>query len=80
MDIGAPFVLGCVGVSGPDVAGLQLLELLLCAQFVGLCFTKVSAGRKKKGKKGEVRKEEGGRGIWTIFIDSDGRALTRGVV
>lgn len=31
MDVGAPFVLGRVGVSSPNVAGLQLLELLLRA-------------------------------------------------
>lgn len=60
MDVGAPFMLGCVGVSSPDVAGLQLLELLLRAQFVGLCFTKVSIGWKKKRTKSEMRK---GRGI-----------------
>ena len=36
MHVGRPFELGRVGVSGADVAGLELLQLLLGAQFVGL--------------------------------------------
>jgi len=36
VDVGRPFVLCGVGVAGADVAGLELLELLLGAEFVGL--------------------------------------------
>jgi hypothetical protein len=36
MDIGGPFMLCSVGVSGSDVSGLELLELLLGAKFIGL--------------------------------------------
>lgn len=36
VDIGGPFEFRGVGVAGTDVAGLQLLELLLGAEFVGL--------------------------------------------
>lgn len=36
MDVGGPFVLCCVGVAGADVARLELLELLLGAEFVCL--------------------------------------------
>ncbi len=36
VDVAGPFVLGGVGVSGTYVAGLELLELLLGAEFVGL--------------------------------------------
>lgn len=35
-DVGGPFVLRGVGVAGADVARLELLELLGCAEFVGL--------------------------------------------
>lgn len=38
VQVRGPLVLGRVGVAGAHVAGLQLLELLLRAQFVGLCF------------------------------------------
>lgn len=34
-DVGFPFVLGCVGVAGADVAGLQGFEVLEGAEFVG---------------------------------------------
>ncbi len=36
VDVGGPFELGRVGVAGAHVAGLELLELLLRAEFVGL--------------------------------------------
>lgn len=36
VDVGRPFEFGGVGVAGADVAGLELLELLLRAEFVGL--------------------------------------------
>lgn len=36
VDVAGPFELGCVGVPGADVAGLQLFELLLGAKFVRL--------------------------------------------
>lgn len=36
VDVRGPFVFGGVGVAGPDVARLELLELLLRAEFVGL--------------------------------------------
>lgn len=36
VDVGRPLELGGVGVAGADVAGLELLELLLGAEFVGL--------------------------------------------
>ena len=36
MDIGHPVVFGRVRVARADVAGLELLELLGCAEFVGL--------------------------------------------
>ncbi len=36
VDVGGPFVLGGVGVAGADVARLELLQLLLGAEFVGL--------------------------------------------
>lgn len=44
VDVGRPFELRGVGVAGADVAGLQLLQLLLRAEFVGL-EEGVSAGR-----------------------------------
>lgn len=34
-DVGGPFVFGCVGVSGTDVAGLEGFEILEGAEFVG---------------------------------------------
>lgn len=34
-DIGGPFVFGCVGVTGADVAGLEGFEILECAEFIG---------------------------------------------
>ncbi len=37
MDIACPFEFCRVGVPGAYVAGLELLELLLGAEFVGLC-------------------------------------------
>ncbi len=36
-DVGGPLVFGGVGVAGPDVFVLESLELLLGAEFVGLC-------------------------------------------
>lgn len=36
VNIGGPFELRRVGVAGADVAGLQLFELLLRTEFVGL--------------------------------------------
>jgi len=36
MDVAGPFVFGRVGVPGSDVAGLELLKLLLRAEFVCL--------------------------------------------
>lgn len=36
VDVGAPFPAGGVGVAGADVFGLQALEFLLRAKFVGL--------------------------------------------
>lgn len=36
VDVGGPFEFGRVGVAGAHVAGLELLELLLRAEFVGL--------------------------------------------
>ena len=36
MDVAEPLVLGRVGVARADVAGLEGLELLLRAEFVGL--------------------------------------------
>lgn len=36
MDVGGPFMFSRVGVAGADVSRLELLELLLCAEFVGL--------------------------------------------
>lgn len=36
VDVGGPFVLGGVGVTCADVTGLELLQLLLSAEFVGL--------------------------------------------
>lgn len=36
MDIGGPFEFRSIGVAGADVAGLELLELLLGAEFVCL--------------------------------------------
>ena len=36
VDVGCPFEFRGVGVAGADVAGLELLELLLGAEFVGL--------------------------------------------
>lgn len=44
LDIGRPFEFRRVGVSGADVAGLELLELLLGAEFVGLGGRGVSLG------------------------------------
>ena len=36
VDVGGPFELGGVGVTGTDVACLQLFKLLLSTQFIGL--------------------------------------------
>lgn len=36
-DVGSPFVLGCICVTCADVFLLERLELLLGAEFVGLC-------------------------------------------
>ena len=36
MDIASPFELRGVGMTGTDITGLQLLELLLGAELVGL--------------------------------------------
>lgn len=36
VDVGGPFEFRGVGVAGADIAGLELLELLLGAEFVGL--------------------------------------------
>lgn len=36
LDVGAPFPAGSVGVTGADVLGLEALEFLLVAKFVGL--------------------------------------------
>ena len=43
VDVACPFVFRGVGVAGPDVAGLELFELLLRAEFVGLLV--VSGGK-----------------------------------
>ena len=42
----------CVGVAGTDVARLQLLELLLGAEFVGLCGVSLR-WKRARGKGGE---------------------------
>ena len=36
MDVGCPFKLRSVCMPGADIAGLKLLKLLLCAQFISL--------------------------------------------
>lgn len=55
VDVGGPFEFGGVGVAGADVAGLQLLELLLGAEFVCL-------GGSVSGVMGRGRRESlGGR-------------------
>ncbi len=50
VDVGGPVVFGRVGVAGADVAGLEGLELLLGAEFVGLW--EVSGGGGREGRKG----------------------------
>lgn len=49
-NVGSPFELGGVGVAGPDVARLELLKLLLGAEFVGLC-EGLGLGLRKAGHK-----------------------------
>lgn len=66
MDVRHPLVFGCVGVPRADVPRLELLELLLGAEFVGLGLRGVSlvgGGRREEGEGGGGRRGEGeGRG------------------
>lgn len=54
VDVGGPFEFGSVGVAGPDVAGLELLQLLLGAEFVCLSRKEVS---REVGKEWDVGKK-----------------------
>ncbi len=65
MDVGGPVVLCRVGVAGADVAGLEGLELLLGAEFVGL---EGEGGGLVGGKEGGEGGGEGGRGDGPLLV------------
>lgn len=59
VDVGGPFVFGRVGVARADVSRLELFELLLGAEFVGLWGGRgiVSGGEAEGRRGGEGRGE-----------------------